>query len=203
MADLTLRQQSILTFLGREITRSGRPPTIQEIADAFGMASPNGVAKHLKALQDKGHIALTPNAARGIRLVGESKALSTVELPLVGHVAAGEPLFSNAFVERRVAIDRSLFKPQPKYLLRVQGESMIDAGIQDGDLIGVHPTRSAEHGQIVVVRLGDEALTVKRLHKKGQQLRLLSCNPAYAHIDPDPKDDFAIEGLFCGLIRVL
>jgi len=122
---------------------------------------------------------------------------------LVGHVAAGEPLFSHAYVERRVAIDRSLFKPQPKYLLRVEGHSMIDAGIQDGDLIGVHPTRAAEHGQIVVARLGDEALTVKRLHKKGSQLRLLSCNTAYAHIDPDPTDDFAIEGLFCGLIRVL
>lgn len=202
MSDLTLRQQAVLTFIRREMVKKGRPPSIMEIADAFGIASPNGVAKHLKALADKGAVELT-QGARGIRLIGESKPISTVELPLVGHVAAGEPLFSHAFVERRVAIDRSLFKPQPKYLLRVEGQSMIDAGIQDGDLIGVHPTRSAEHGQIVVARLGEEALTVKRLHRKGNTLRLISCNPAFAPIDPDPTDDFAIEGLYCGLIRMV
>lgn len=201
MSDLTLRQQAILTFVRRAIAKAGRPPTQQEIADEFNFASTNGAANHLKALRDKGYIDLV-EGARGIRLVGEAKPITTLELPLVGHVAAGEPLFSHAYIERRVAIDRSLFKPQPKYLLRVEGQSMIDAGIQDGDLIGVHPTRSAEHGQIVVARLGDEALTVKRLHRKGSSLRLLSCNPAFAPIDPDPTVDFAIEGLFCGLIRV-
>ncbi|MGY4516279.1 transcriptional repressor LexA [Lysobacter sp. HA18] len=202
MSDLTLRQQAILNFVRRAMLKGGRPPTLREIADAFDIASTTGAAKHLKALRDKGHIELL-DGARGIRLVGEAKPITTLELPLVGHVAAGEPLFSNAYVERRVAIDRSLFKPQPKYLLRVEGQSMIDAGIQDGDLIGVHPTRNAEHGQIVVARLGEEALTVKRLYRKGNTLRLLPCNPAFAPIDPDPTDDFAVEGLFCGLIRVL
>lgn len=201
MSNLTLRQQAVLTFVRRAIAKDGRPPTLQEIADAFDFASTTGAANHLKALRDKGHIDLV-EGARGIRLVGDSKPITTVELPLVGHVAAGEPLFSHAYIERRIAIDRSLFKPQPKYLLRVEGQSMIDAGIQDGDLIGVHPTRHAEHGQIVVARLGGEALTVKRLHRKGDSVRLLSCNPAFAPIDPDPTDDFAVEGVFCGLIRV-
>lgn len=201
MSNLTLRQQAILTFVRRAITKSGRPPTLQEIADAFHFASTTGAANHLKALRDKGYIDLV-DGARGIRLIGDSKPITTLELPLVGHVAAGQPLFSHAYVERRIAIDRALFKPQPKYLLRVEGESMIDAGIQDGDLIGVHPTRSAEHGQIVVARLGEEALTVKRLYRKGNSVRLLSCNPAFAAIEPDPTDDFAIEGIFCGLIRV-
>jgi repressor LexA len=203
MDDLTDRQQSVLTFLREHIAQQGGAPTITEIAQAFGLASPNGVVKHLQALAEKGYIELTAHKARGIRLLGRRKAADTIELPLVGRVAAGLPILVGDHVERSIAVDRSLFRARPRYLLRVHGLSMIDAGILDGDLIGVHPTPDAEHGQIVVARLGEEGITVKRLHRKGRQVRLLSCNPAFAPIDPDPQEDFAIEGLYCGLIRTV
>lgn len=202
MTHLTHRQQAILTFLQDEFAREGRPPTILEIASHFGLASPNGVAKHLQALAAKGRIALTPGA-RGIRLHSLARMVDTVDLPLVGTVAAGEPIYQDAHIDRSVTVERGLFRPQPAYLLRVSGASMMDAGILEGDLIGVHPVRTADHGQIVVARLGEEAITVKRLHRKGRALRLLPCNPAFAPIDPDPTEDFAIEGLYCGLIRTL
>lgn len=200
--DLTHRQQALLTFVQRQLSREGRPPTILEIAEHFDLASPNGVAKHLRALEEKGYLSLT-GGARGIRLKGAARPADTIELPLVGSVAAGEPIFQDAHIERGITVERGLFKPKPRYLLRVRGQSMIDAGILDGDLIGVHPIPTADHGQIVVARLGEEEITVKRLHRRGRSVRLLSCNPAFAPIDPDPTEAFAIEGLYCGLIRML
>lgn len=198
---LTDRQDAILDYLRTHIAAHGRPPTILEIAEGFGLASPNGVAKHLQALAEKGFIELTPGRARGIRLLDARRAANTLSLPLVGRVAAGMPILVGDHIEREIAVDRTLFRPRPRYLLRVQGQSMIEAAILDGDLIGVHPTPDAEHGQIVVARIGDEGITVKRLHRKGRSLRLMPCNPAFAPIDPDPTEDFAIEGLYCGLIR--
>ena len=192
----------MLDFLRAFLTREGVMPTLGEIQTAFGWSSPNGVAKHLQALATKGHIELLPHKARGIRLTVTTPRAETVELPLVGRVAAGTPIFAGD-VERSIAVDSSLFRPRPGYHLRVQGASMMDAGILDGDLIGVHPTPTAEHGAIVVARLGDEAITVKRLKRQGRGWRLLPCNPAFAPIDPNPLEDFAIEGLYCGLIRTL
>ncbi|TDK26356.1 transcriptional repressor LexA [Luteimonas aestuarii] len=203
MDTLTDRQQAVLDYLRQHFAEHGGAPTITEIAHAFGLASPNGVAKHLAALAEKGWIELAPHKARGIRLLGVGRKAATLDLPLVGRVAAGMPIFVGEHIERSIAVDRTLFRPRPRYLLRVQGQSMIDAGILDGDLIGVHPTPDAEHGQIVVARLGGEGLTVKRLHRKGRSVRLLSCNPGFAPIDPDPVEDFAIEGLYCGLIRTV
>jgi len=119
---------------------------------------------------------------------------------LLGRVAAGRPIDSSAEAERVLRLDPALFRLRPDYLLRVHGDSMRDDGILDGDLIGVHATPEARHGQTVVARVGD-GFTVKRLYRKGHQLRLLPRNPDYAAIDPDPREDFAIEGLFAGLIR--
>jgi repressor LexA len=204
MEDLTDRQQAVLDYLRQHIAQSGSAPTLTEIASAFGLASVNGVVKHLQALADKGHVELLPNKSRGIRLLGiKGRASNTIELPLVGRVAAGLPILAGDHIERTIAVDHSLFRPRPRYLLRVQGQSMVEAGILDGDLIGIHPTPAAEHGQIVVARLGDEGITVKRLHRQGGTLRLLPCNPTFAPIDPDPVEDFAVEGLYCGLIRTL
>lgn len=199
----TESQQAVLTVITQHLAAEGLPPTIMEIAGKLGLASPNGVVKHLHALAEKGYIELTAGRARGIRLLNQPRRGSTLQLPLVGRVAAGMPILVGDHIEREIAVDRSLFSPRPRYLLRVQGQSMIDAGILDGDLIGVHPTPDAEHGQIVVARLGEEGITVKRLHRKGRALRLMPCNPAFAPIDPDPTEDFAIEGLYCGLIRTL
>ncbi|ODV21448.1 MAG: repressor LexA [Rhodanobacter sp. SCN 68-63] len=183
---LTPRQAEILAFLRQHAAAQGMPPTLQEIGTAVGIEHINAVVKHLRALEAKGHIALLPNRARGIRLLDVVTPSVPVDdllaLPLVGRVAAG------------------VFKLRPDYLLRVRGDSMRDDGILDGDLIGVHATPVAEHGQTVVARVGG-GFTVKRLYHKGRQLRLLPRSAGYQPIDPDPREDFAIEGLFAGLIR--
>jgi repressor LexA len=200
---LTTRQAEILAFLRQHAATQGMPPTLQEIGTAFGIEHLNAVVKHLRALEAKGHIALLPNRARGIRLLDAVPAPATddlLALPLVGRVAAGEPLLSEASTERVLRLDSTLFKLRPDYLLRVRGDSMRDDGILDGDLIGVHATPVAEHGQTVVARVGG-GFTVKRLYRKGRQLRLLPRSAGYQPIDPDPREDFAIEGLFAGLIR--
>ena len=203
---LTSRQAAILDFLHRHLASEGLPPTLQEIGTAFGIGHVNAVVKHLRALESKGRIALTPHRARGIRLLDPPRASAkhadgVLALPLIGRVAAGQPLSSEANVERSVLIDPALFRLRPDYLLRVQGDSMRDDGILDGDLIGVHATPVAEHGQTVVARLGDRGFTVKRLYRRGHQLRLLPRSAGHLPIDPDPREDFAIEGLFAGLIR--
>lgn len=201
---LTTRQAEILAFLRQHAAAQGMPPTLQEIGAALGIEHVNAVVKHLRALEAKGRIALLPNRARGIRLLDASSAPAPADdllaLPLIGRVAAGEPLLSEASTERVLRLDHSLFKLRPDYLLRVRGDSMRDDGILDGDLIGVHATPVAEHGQTVVARVGG-GFTVKRLYRKGRQLRLLPRSAGYQPIDPDPREDFAIEGLFAGLIR--
>ena len=199
---LTPRQAEILAALHRHAAAEGMPPTLQEIAAATGIAHVNAVAKHLRALEAKGHIALLPNRARGIRLLDAPPPADDdlLALPLLGRVAAGRPIDSGGDAERVLRLDRGLFRLRPDYLLRVQGDSMRDDGILDGDLIGVHATPEARHGQTVVARVGD-GFTVKRLHRKGRRLRLLPRNAGHAAIDPDPREDFAIEGLFAGLIR--
>ena len=198
---LTPRQAAILDFLRQHMAAEGMPPTLQEIGVAFGIEHVNAVVKHLRALEAKGQIALIPNRARGIRL-SDAPAMhdDLLSLPLVGRVAAGQPIMSEAGTERVLRLDPALFKLRPDYLLRVHGDSMRDDGILDGDLIGVHATPVAEHGQTVVARVGS-GFTVKRLYRKGRKLRLLPRNPEHRAIDPDPSDDFAIEGLFAGLIR--
>ena len=203
---LTTRQAAILAFLHLHLAREGLPPTLQEIGAAFGIDHLNAVVKHLRALEAKGRIALTPNRARGIRLLDAPPATGSrdrdvLRLPLIGRVAAGQPLMSEASTERVLQLDATLFRLRPDYLLRVRGDSMRDDGILDGDLLGVHATSVAEHGQTVVARLGDRGFTVKQLYRKNGTLRLLPRSAGHAPIDPDPSEDFAIEGLFAGLIR--
>jgi repressor LexA len=197
---LTDRQQAVLNFIRTRIEADGMPPTLAEIAAAFGYASLYSVTKHLAALKDKGFIEATTYKHHGIRLVGGKRKAHMFRLPVVGRVAAGVPIQWNDD-EHEVALDSTLFHPRPKYLLRVHGMSMRDDGILDGDLIGVHPTPEAEHGQIVVARIGGDGITVKRLHRTKRSLRLMPSNPEFAPIDIDPTEDFAIEGLYCGLVR--
>lgn len=199
--NLTHRQQQVLDYLRRHIDATGLPPTIPELMAAFGWASPNAAAKHLDALIAKGAIEMTPNKARTIRLAGsEHTQPDALELPLVGRVAAGEPILSEGRIERLVVVDRWMFRPRPDFLLRVQGDSMIEEGILDGDLVAGKATPEAEHGQIVIARVG-EGITIKRLHRRGNRLRLLPRNAAHVPIDPDPTEDFAIVGIYCGLVR--
>lgn len=192
---LTPRQQQILDFIRSAQNERGMPPTRDEIMRAFGFRSPNAAECHLRALQKKGVLRLTSGVSRGIQLTQPGG------VPLIGRVAAGHPILAVEHIEDHFHIDARLFKPAPDYLLRVQGDSMINAGIHDGDLLAVHRTQVAEPGQIVVARLDDE-VTVKRLHRQGQRLQLLAENPAYPPIDLDPdKTSLCIEGISVGVIR--
>lgn len=200
--NLTDRQREVLDYLREQIETTGLPPTITELMEAFGWASPNAAAKHLDALVAAGAIEMAAHKARTIQLVGARSRADTLELPLVGRVAAGAPILVGGEVERRVVVDRWMFRPRPDFLLRVQGDSMIDDGILDGDLVAGKTVSDAEHGQTVIARVGDEGgITIKHLYRRGRVVRLLPRNAAYAPIDPDPNEDFAIVGLYCGLLR--
>lgn len=199
----TDRQQAILDHLAAYLAAHGRPPTLGELAGDFGIAV-NAARKHLLALEAKGLIEIASGKARGIRLVGVTtpgfEAPAMLALPLVGRVAAGSPILSEGNIEAVFGVDPAFFRPRADFLLRVEGHSMIDIGIFDHDLIAVHRTPQAEHGQIVVARIEDE-ITVKRLYRRPDAVRLLPENPAYAPIEIEPGADFAIEGLYVGVIR--
>ncbi len=203
MDELTPRQQAILDFVAAKIEAEGLPPTLAEIAAAFGFNQTRGAHKHLLALEAKGRLSLLPGKARGIRLHASARPRrrsDSLELPVLGRVAAGAPIGADAGIERHLLLDRAMFFPTPDYLLKVKGDSMVDDGIFDGDLIAVHRTPVAENGQIVVARVDGE-LTVKRLERGKERIRLLPRNPDYAPIVIAPDADFAIEGLYCGLVR--
>lgn len=197
---LTDRQQAVLDYLRAHAAQHGRPPTLWEVAEAFGLASPNGVAKHLQALSDKGFIALEPGRARGIRLLGPNPQAGGMVLPILGRVAAGAPIGAAGELGEGLLVDARLFKRTPDYLLSVQGHSMRDDGIFDGDLVAVQRADTAENGDTVVARIDDE-ITIKRLKRTSRKLLLLPRNLDYAPIEVPRDADFAIEGIYCGLIR--
>ena len=200
---ITSRQANVLAFIRARMERDGQAPTLEEIGKALGIANVSAVLKHVRSLEAKGRLTIEPNRARSIRLVRESDPMDadTLELPLIGRIAAGEPLFSEARVDRSVRVSRSLFRLRPDYLVKVVGDSMRDEGILDGDLVAVHATPVARHGQIVAARVRGNEFTIKRLHWKGDVIRLMPNSPGFKPIDVDPTEDFAIEGLFAGLLR--
>lgn len=198
MADLTPRQQQVLEFLRGFMADNGFPPTRAEMARALGFRSPNAAEDHLRALARKGAIELLGGASRGIRLLVPAAAGG---LPVVGRVAAGRPILAHEHIEEHLELDERLFSPRPDYLLRVQGASMRDAGIWDGDLLAVHRTREAASGSIVVARIDDE-VTVKRFRRRGRVVRLLPENPDFEPIVVDlGRQVLVIEGIGVGIIR--
>jgi repressor LexA len=152
------------------------------------------------ALSEAGLIEVTAGQARGIRPAEIRKRADLLRVPILGRVAAGSPIEPDAGLVDTLVLDVRLFSSRPDYLLRVQGDSMIDEGILDGDLVGVHRTPEARDGQIVVARVDGE-MTIKRLQRERHRIQLLPRNPAYAPIVVSPDQDFAIEGLYCGLVR--
>lgn len=202
---LTARQQEILEFIRARMRGEGMPPTRAEIVEHFGFASPNAAQCHLRALAAHGAIELRPGTARGIVLAkGQADSplddSSSLTVPLIGRVAAGTPLLAVANQEDEIRLDARLFRPQPDYALRVNGDSMTGAGIRHGDLLLVHHTPDARPGQIVVARIDDE-VTVKRYRRRGGKIVLESENPDYPDIRVSSKRPFAIEGLAVGNLR--
>jgi repressor LexA len=201
MHKLTARQEQVLDVIRSHIDETGYPPTRADIARQLGFRSANAAEEHLKALARKGAIEIIPGASRGIRL---PVANDDSGLPLVGRVAAGQPILAAENIEEHCAVDPALFHPRADYLLRVHGDSMINAGICDGDLLAVHRTPVAENGAIVIARLGDE-VTVKRLKKasKNSELQLIPENDSMSPIAVGSDVEFALEGVSVGVIRRL
>lgn len=196
---LTNRQQEIFNLIKETISDTGMPPTRAEIARFFGFKSANAAEEHLKALAKKGYIEMLPGTSRGIRLA--EQFLEEEGLPLIGRVAAGEPILAEEHVEDHYKVDGSLFHPAADYLLRVNGESMKDIGILDGDILAVHQTTDVQNGQVVVARVENE-VTVKRFKREGNVVYLQAENEDFSPIVVDLScQEFNIEGLAVGVIR--
>ena len=182
MKQLTPRQYQVLEMIRDFITEYGIPPTRIEIANDLGFKSPNAAEEHLRALQRKGVIELLPGSSRGIRL--KDSLREQIGLPLVGRVAAGNPILAEENIEAHYKIDPSMFNPKPHYLLRVQGMSMKDIGIYDNDLVAVHRTTEIRSRQVVVARVDNE-VTVKRYSQKGSTVWLHPENNDFSPIEID------------------
>ncbi len=212
---LTERQEEILNFIMQFREESGYPPTLREIGKKFGISSTFGVKRHLDALQKKGYLNIESNASRGISFMkndaGEVQESQTFidksrgfgRIPVVGRVAAGSPILAVENIEGSIVIDNSfLKKSEDCFALRVKGDSMIDAGIFEGDLVIVHPQKDAVTGEIVVALIDDEA-TVKRFENKSGKIRLLPENKSYSPIEVEHGKEFSLAGKVVGVVRWL
>ena len=201
MKQLTPRQTEVLALIRSAVQQTGMPPTRAEIASELGFKSANAAEEHLKALARKGVIRMMPGTSRGIQLLTDEPE-EDEGLPLIGRVAAGEPILAQQHIETHYQIDGSLFHPRADFLLRVHGMSMKNIGILDGDLLAVHKTTQANNGQVVVARVGDDEVTVKRFERKGHIVQLLPENEELQPIVVDlTQDNLSIEGLAVGVIR--
>ncbi|GEA03107.1 MAG TPA: repressor LexA [Alteromonas macleodii] len=202
MRPLTARQTEVLELIKTTMLETGMPPTRAEIARQLGFRSANAAEEHLKALARKGVIEILPGTSRGIKLnIPLDNDAQEEGLPLIGRVAAGEPILAQEHVESHYKVDPALFQPHADFLLRVNGMSMKDIGILDGDLLAVHRTTDVHNGQVVVARV-DEDVTVKRLEKRGREVLLHAENDEFAPIKVDlATEHFAIEGIAVGVIR--
>ncbi|MEC6815578.1 transcriptional repressor LexA [Photobacterium toruni] len=201
MKPLTPRQQQVFDLIKTKIDDCGMPPTRAEIARELGFRSANAAEEHLKALARKGVLEIIPGASRGIRLLIADDVADEKGLPLIGHVAAGEPILAQEHVEAHYEVDPTLFKPRADFLLRVNGMSMKNIGIMDGDLLAVHKTQDVHNGQVVVARVDDE-VTVKRLDKQGAKVLLHAENEEFSPIEVNLEhQNLTIEGIAVGVIR--
>lgn len=197
MIKLTKRQAEVLEIIRQNVDETGYPPTRAEIADKLGFKSANAAEDHIKALAKKGAIEIVPGASRGIRLPQSEPD----GLPIVGQVAAGNPILGEENIEDYCTLAPEFFAPPADYLLRVRGMSMKDIGIYDGDLLAVHRTNQVRNGQVVVARMEDE-VTVKRFMKNKHTVELLPENEDFEPIVVDLREQaLEIEGLAVGVIR--
>jgi repressor LexA len=204
---LTKRQTEILSFIKTHIQYSGYPPTISEIQGQFSFKSPNAVQEHLKALVRKGQIRRNPNQWRGLELIvsnkngDETAKYSTVPVPLIGRVTAGLPVLADQNFEGTISVDRSLVGRATRlFALHVHGDSMIKAGIYDGDIAIAQQQSVADHGDIVIALLGDEA-TVKRFYRKSKVIILQPENDTMQPMRISEKSDFKILGKVIATLR--
>jgi len=182
---LTDRQQQVLDYIRQTVAERGYPPSVREIGDAVGLSSPSSVHAQLNSLVTAGMIRKDPAKPRAIMIMDEAPSRSvgqgrTRDVPLLGRVAAGTPILAAEHVEDVMVLPTDLVGDGPVFLLEVKGDSMIDAGIREGDLVAVRKQQDARDGEIVAVLVDDEEATIKRLQRKDGKVFLHSENPAYA-----------------------
>jgi repressor LexA len=210
---LTDRQEEILIFIQQFTAENGYPPTLREIGKNFQISSTFGVKRHLEALVKKGHINIESNASRGISMIRKVQDELTessfndesvfIKIPVLGRVAAGLPITAIENMEGSLVVDPMfLKKAEDAFALRIRGDSMINAGINDGDLVIVSPNEQSKNGDIIVAMLNDEA-TVKRFELKDKKIKLIAENNAYLPIEIKNEDDFKIVGKVKGVVRWL
>lgn len=200
---LTNRQKEILVFLREFLAERGYPPSLREICARFGISGPQNAAKHLHALEKKGFIRRRAGSSRAIELVGGGDAVrGGVAVPVAGRVRAGAPGLAVEDVTGHVLLDKSFFRCSGAFILRVEGESMTGAGINDGDLVVVRPQKEAASGDIVVALIDDEA-TVKTFLRSEDEVLLMPENPAMQPIRIAGDRGFSIVGKVVSVIRRL
>jgi repressor LexA len=207
---LTARQQEIWGFLVEYVDRHGYPPTVREIGDAVGLASPSTVHAHLANLERAGLLKRDPSKPRALDLIGhrresrgEEREVALTKLPLLGQIAAGSPLLAEENIEDELAVPEPLGR-KADFLLRVKGDSMIDAGILDGDILVVQRAQDARNGEIVVALVGDDEFadeaTVKTFYREAGRVRL---QPENAALEPIYAEFVQILGRVTGVFRTL
>ena len=205
--ELTDRQLEIYEYIKKYSKENHMPPTVREIGNHFEISSTNGVRSILAALIKKGYINRSPRLSRGIEIVdtdgsaADSAPSNTIEIPIIGRVAAGTPILAVQNLEGTVTIDRDFLACRSDvFALRVKGDSMINAGIFDGDLIFARQQRSAERGEIIVAQVNNEA-TVKYYQPQSDHIELKPANPKYRPIIVNKGSDFSIAGRVIGVMR--
>ena len=198
MKNLTKRQQEILNLIKNHILDFGFPPTRADIAKTLGFKSPNAAEQHLRAIEKKGFIKILSGASRGIVLSDSNSD----EIPVIGLVAAGGPILAQENIEKTIPRSNNLLANDIDYFLRVKGDSMVEVGIYEEDLIGISKTRGHKIGNIVVARINDE-VTVKTLIEMSQEKVVLKAeNQKYKDIEINPQiDELVIEGSCVALLR--
>lgn len=201
--DLSQRQSEILEFIKKEIRQKGYPPSVREIGDAVKLMSSSTVHGHLQTLEEKGYIRRDPTKPRAIEILDGSSSLNIkkqiVHVPIVGRVTAGQPILAVENIEDTFPLPAELVRDETVFMLKVWGESMIDAGILDGDQILVRQQSTAQNRDIVVAMIGDEA-TVKRFYKEKTLIRL---QPENSTMEPIYSQDVVILGKVIGVFRML
>jgi repressor LexA len=206
---LNPRQREILEFLRTHSRNHAYPPTVREIGQAVGLSSSSTVQNHLNALEQKGYIRRDPTKSRTVEVVGEESAASAAtrsfSIPLVGRVAAGGPILAEQNIEDHIVLGPELGGGDNAFALHVRGDSMIDAGIHDGDMVVVRPQREASNGQIVVARIeneqtGEHEVTVKRFFREAGRVRL---QPENSALEPIYARELNLEGVVVAVVRVL
>lgn len=207
---LNPRQREILDFLTQHARSHAYPPTVREIGQAVGLSSSSTVQNHLNTLEERGFIRRDPTKSRTVEVVGMERGsekvltLPLVSVPIVGRVAAGAPLLAEQNIEDHIALGTEV-ATEDSFALHVRGDSMIEAGINDGDIVIVRPQRDARDGQIVVARVEDEATgeaeaTVKRFFREAGRVRL---QPENRSMEPIYARDVTVEGVVIAVVRIL